>query len=328
MNANAKSTKSEIKNILIIGINGGLAQQTAKLLLQDNPQLTIMGIDSRPIKDSINDSRVQLKQIKYSRNEFENLFRNFQFDAVIHLARVTHSSKSSQQLEKRLEVNLMGTKMILDLCFRSRVKRIVVLSTFHVYGALGDNSIFLEENSALRASIAYPELRDVVEMDQICTSWMWEHNNECQTMILRPCNIVGPNIQNTMTKFLLNSFAIDPLDYNPMMQFLHEFDMARAIVFSIQKLPSGVYNIAPNDYLSLKHAVKILHGDHSMRLPLSLLGIINKGLNFMGMGVAPYLIDYLKYSCLISNNSFSKHLPQNWWQYSSKSAIESLKTSI
>lgn len=324
MNLKEKS----VKTILIIGINGGLAQQTAKLLLQSNPALRIVGVDSRPTKDSINDSRVTFKQIKYARNDFENLFRNYSFEGVIHLARVTHSSKSTHQIEKRLEVNLIGTKMILDLCYRSKVKKIVILSTFHVYGALGDNPVFLEENSTLRASIAYPELRDVVEMDQICTSWMWEHSHECQTVVLRPCNIIGPNIHNAMTKFLLNSLAINPMDYNPMMQFLHEYDMARILAYSIDKLPCGVYNVAPNDHLSLKHAVNILHGDNSIRLPLSLLGILNSGLNWVGLGVAQYLIDYLKFSCLISNNSLEKHLPKKWWQYNSKTAVESLKTTI
>ncbi len=323
-----KEQEKKLKHVLIIGINGGLAQQTTKLLLHNNSDIHIVGIDSRPIKDSINDSRVTFKQIKYSRNEFENLFRNFSFEGVIHLARVTHSGKSAQHIEKRLEVNLIGTKMILDLCFRNRVKKIVILSTFHVYGALGDNSIFLEENAALRASIAYPELRDVVEMDQICTSWMWEHSTECQTIIFRPCNIIGPNIQNTMTKFLLNSLAIDPLDYNPMMQFLHEFDMARILAYSMEKIPGGVYNVAPSDYIGLKQAVKVLHREHSMSLPLSLLGVLNKGLNLVGLGVAPYLIDYLKYSCLISGEALSKHLPKKWWQYNSKSAIESLKTHV
>ena len=322
------TTDNTIKTVLIIGINGGLAQQTAKFLLQQNSQITIIGIDSRPIKDSINDSRVTLKHMKYSRNEFENLFRNYSFDNVIHLARVTHSSKSAHQIEKRLEVNLIGTKMILDLCFRNRVKKIVILSTFHVYGALADNPVFLNENSAMRASIAYPELRDVVEMDQICTSWMWEHSHECQTIILRPCNIIGPNIHNAMTKFLLNSLAIDPLDYNPMMQFIHEYDMARILAYALEKIPCGVYNVAPSDHISLQQAVKILHGEHSLRLPLSLLGILNKGLNVVGLGVAPYLIDYLKFSCLISNHSLSKHLPQQGWHYTSKSAIESLKTNL
>lgn len=320
--------EQSLKTLLIIGINGGLAQQTAKLLLQSQSNIHIIGVDSRPIKDSINDSRVVFKQIKYSRNEFENLFRNYSFDGVIHLARVTHSSKSAHEIEKRLEVNLIGTKMILDLCYRSKVKKIVILSTFHVYGAIGDNPIFLEESSTLRASIAYPELRDVVEMDQICTSWLWENTQTCQTIILRPCNIVGPSINNSMTKFLLNSLAIDPLDFNPMMQFLHEYDMARILAYSLEKIPGGVYNVAPEDYLSLKGAIKILHGENSMRLPLSLLGILNQGLNWVGLGVAPYLLDYLKFSCLISNQSLNKHLPKKWWLYNSKTAIESLKTNI
>lgn len=79
----------------------------------------------------------------------------------------------------------MGTNRILDLCERSGVAKVIILSTFHVYGALSDNSIFLGEDAPLRASIRHPELRDVIEMDQICTNWMWKNQKSISTVVLK-----------------------------------------------------------------------------------------------------------------------------------------------
>ncbi|MFL5785338.1 MAG: hypothetical protein ACJ76H_12045, partial [Bacteriovoracaceae bacterium] len=62
---------SETKKILLIGIAGGLAQMTARLILTEHPDWEIIGVDSRDV------SRVpQLKgltpmEIKYSRGNFE-----------------------------------------------------------------------------------------------------------------------------------------------------------------------------------------------------------------------------------------------------------------
>ena len=37
------------KKVLIIGINGGLAQITAKLIKKLNPTIKVLGVDNRPV---------------------------------------------------------------------------------------------------------------------------------------------------------------------------------------------------------------------------------------------------------------------------------------
>ena len=46
------------------------------------------------------------------------------------------------------------------------------------------NPVFITEDYPLKASIKYPELRDVVEMDQIATNWMWKNQNDIETIVL------------------------------------------------------------------------------------------------------------------------------------------------
>lgn len=58
--------------------------------------------------------------------------------------------------------------------------------------------MFLKEDAPLRASFKYAELRDVVEMDQMCTNWMWKNQNNIETIVLRPSNIIGLRLKTQL----------------------------------------------------------------------------------------------------------------------------------
>jgi UDP-glucose 4-epimerase len=315
---------SSPKKILIIGIAGGLAQMTARLILTENPEWEIIGIDSRNVVNVPPLKNLTAINLKYSRGNFENLFRTHHFDVVYHLGRISHSSNEQNVLAKRIDLSVMGTNRILELCERSGIKKVIILSTFHVYGALSDNSIFLTEDAPLRASIRHPELRDVIEMDQICTNWMWKNQKSISTVVLRPCNIIGTQIQNAMTRFLSGTIALSPMDYNPFFQFIHEFDMAHILYKSLDAVPTGTYNVAGNDFISLREALNVV-GTKSIPFPMILAGGMNEVLKKLSINVPDYLLDYLKFSCLISNNELKKHLGPNFLRFSIKEALELIK---
>ncbi len=312
------------KRILIIGIAGGLAQMTARLILMEHPDWEIIGIDSRNIKRVAPLKGLTAMEIKYSRGNFENLFRSHQFDVVYHLGRISHASNAENVLAKRIDLSVMGTNRILDLCERGEVKKVIIMSTFHVYGAFPDNSIFLKEDAPLRASMRHPELRDVVEMDQICTNWMWKNQNSVSTVVLRPCNIIGTQIHNAMTKFLEGPVALSPIDYNPFFQFIHEFDMAHVLYKSLEHVPTGTYNVAGTDFIALREALKVV-GTRGIPFPIVLAGGLNSALKRINIDVPDYLLDYLKFSCLISNEELKKHLGENFMRFTVKEALELIK---
>ena len=303
------------KKVLIIGIAGGLALILSRLILKKHPHWQVMGIDSRPVPKNFQVDGLEVKQIRYSRGNFENLFRENQFDYVYHLARISHSANLNRDLNERLELHVMGTNRILDLGHRFNVKKICILSTFHVYGASHDNGIFLSEEAPLKASIKHSDLRDVVEMDQMCTTWMWKYQNDVSCVVLRPCNVIGAQINNTMTKYLRSSLALKPIDYNPVFQFIHEFDMANVLYRAIKELPTGVYNVAPNDFIALREALKIVRPSKGIPFPMFLASGLNQVLKIPGMQFPEYLIDYLKYSCLIDNSQLVKHLGSDFCRF-------------
>lgn len=313
------------KRVLIIGIVGGLAQITARLILQKHPEWEVVGVDSRETTSCQKIKGLKLLTMRYSRGNFEKLFREQSYDVVYHLARLSHSSMAHESLTKRLELSVMGTNRILEMGLRFNVKKIIVLSTFHVYGALADNSIFLPEESPLRASMNYPDLLDVVEMDQVATNFMWKHQKSLSVVVLRPCNIIGSQIRNTLSRYLKSPFALRPMDFNPIFQFIHEFDMAMVLMRSMEELPTGVYNVATDDFISLREAFEIV-GTKATPFPMALAGPINQALRLINMKVPDYLIDYLKYSCLIGNGALKKRLGENFYRFNAQETLKLLNS--
>lgn len=311
-------------NILIIGAAGGLAQILIQIIRAENPDYHIYGIDNRSTQDSFKDDHIHYIHMKYSRGNFENLFRHHQFDTVFHLARQTHTSSTTSIINQRMDFAMLGTARILELCEQQEIKNLIFLSTFHVYGAFSDNSIFLDESAPLRASLKFPDLRDVVEMDQLCTTWMWKNQNKTKTVLLRPCNIIGTQVNNAMTRYLEGPLSVRPMDYNPHFQFLHEFDMANILYRAIADIPIGIYNVAANDFVSLASAFKITQ-TKVLPVPISMATLFNKALKKVKADIPEYLISYLKYSCLISNQGLREVLGESFLRFSTKEALEAIR---
>lgn len=313
--------REHIKSVLIIGMAGGLAQITAGLLVKKYPSIKIIGVDSREMEETPFQDNIEYIKMRYTRGNFETLFRDKSFDCVFHLARMSHADTSPiGTLEQRLDLNLMGTRRILDLCLKFSVSKVVILSTYHVYGALSDNPVFINEDHPLRASIKYPELRDVVEMDQIATNWMWKNQGDIETVVLRPCTIVGPQIKNTMTRYLITDYAPVCADFNPMFQFIHEFDMANVLTSALEKLPTGIYNVATDECTSLKSAKSVLNCK-TLPVPSFVLSSIAR-LITTGFWTFPrYLIEYIKFACIIDNGLLKAHLGSDFFRYKTREAL-------
>lgn len=305
----------DVRSILLIGASGGLAQILLQRLHETYPDARIIGVDSRPLTPS-ESPNLSLQSFAYSRGNFEKLFREHPFDLVYHLGRVSHANIGKPlSLSKRLDLNIIGTNRILELCLKHDIKKIVILSTFHVYGALPDNAAFLDETTFPRASIAYPELRDVVEMDQLSTAWMWKNQNHIETVILRPCNIIGARIKNAISRYLLNAWTPTPIDYNPMFQFIHESDMVRVLQACVARVPTGVYNVSPPAFISLSQARHTI-GIPGMPASLFVLGGLAHWFHRFNAELPHYLLDYLKYSCLIDPTALDVHLGPDFYHHS------------
>jgi UDP-glucose 4-epimerase len=280
---------------LVTGMAGGLAQRVAEHLLEAGHE--VVGVDYRampPLGGPLAD--IKIYQANYNKTGIEDVFRWHSFDLVLHLGRVGNLKESAG---KRFDLNVVGSQKIMNLCLSSGVKRLVVLSTFHIYGADPANHTPIYEEEPLRAGFDFPQLADAIQLDNMAGTWVYRYP-QVGTVLLRPTNVIGPTIQNTMSRFLRLRRVPHVLGFNPMTQFIHEDDMASAILASALGEGTGIFNIAGSGAIPWRTALS-LAGAETFPVPSMLA---NAYLRVASSSFPGYLLNFFKYPCVISDASF------------------------
>lgn len=280
--------------VLVTGIADGLAQEVARRLLAEGHE--VVGVDYRaagglgPGLDALTVCRAQ-----YHKTAIEDVFRRGPFEAVLHLGRV---GNLSERLEKRFDLNVVGSKKLLSLCLAQGARRLVVLSTFHIYGAHPHNHTPISEEDPLRAGLEFPQIADAIQLDAMAAEWAYKHP-EVGTVVLRPTNVVGKAIQNTMSRLLRLRRIPKLAGYDPMTQFVHASDLARAVIAAMRGSERGVFNVAGPTAVPWETAIEIA-GKKKLAVPSSLVSVYVRALtSFPG-----YLVNFLKFPCVITDAAF------------------------
>lgn len=290
---------SNLPACLLTGASGGLSRLVAKLL---QGRYEVIGVDPRApaIGD---DFPGPFYQIDYTHRKMNELFRKHRFDAVLHLGRARPTHEMSHAA--RFNLNVLGTRNLLELCQKFKVPRALVFSTFHVYGAQATNHFGIVEEEPLRATQSFPQLSDAVELDSFSITFMLQHP-EVITTVIRPCNVVGSNINNEISQILRQDRCPMLMGYDPMLQFIHERDLACAIVLTLEAKASAVYNIAGEGVVPYSHAIRYA-GSRPFLVPHMLAYSLVKGLNRFGLTRVPeHLMDYIRYPVILNDEKFRK----------------------
>jgi UDP-glucose 4-epimerase len=279
--------------VLITGIAGNLGRALAKQL---HLETTVIGVDRRPFRDRPKD--VEHHQLDLRRARVDDLFRRRRPGALIHLG-ISHDPR--MPFSEAHGFNVVGTQKILDLCVRHGVKKVVVLSSANVYGPLPNNSNFLVEETPLMAADRFSGMRDLIELDMYAQSFLWRHP-EVETVILRPCNIVGPTVRNAPCNFLRLARPLTVMGFDPMIQLIHEEDVAGALRLALRPGSRGVYNLVGPGEVPLSAVLREL-GREPVPVPDFLLRpalrrLFNAGL----VSFPPEELDHLQYLCVVDGS--------------------------
>lgn len=285
-----------MERILITGMTGGLANTVARKLTDS---YEIIGVDFREYKGRWPYSGKFLR-VDYNKRVFSEIFREYDFDRVIHLGRI---GNPLEKFYKRYNLNVFGTSNMLDLCSRYKVHNIIIFSTFHIYGAHQYNPTHIDEKQPLRAGQIFHEITDAVELDHLATQYLLQ-NRDARMVILRPCNIIGPHLNNAMSRLLRNGNIPYLMGFNPMMQFIDEEDISRAIIISLENLEThGVYNIVGPGTIPWRKAIELV-GGRAIPVPHYIAYPLVNQLTNLGVGFPAHLMDYFRYSVVMSDDKF------------------------
>lgn len=286
------------KTVLVTGSAGALAKRVIARL---HGRYNVVAVDFRRKVET--DAGIPSYRVEMEKRGFEDIFLNHKIDAVLHIGRI-FAHESSR--DRRYNANVLGSKKLLELCKKYGVGQVLIHSTYYVYGASAYNPALLDEDHPLKASEVTMDLVDSVELESLANIYLWKHP-ELNITILRPCNVLGPGVRNSMSLLLSHTFTPVLLGFSPMMQFLHVDDMADAMVLAFEKNKPGIYNVAPDDYIPYQRAVEEC-GCRKLPVP-GIPPVVPKFMSSLlnwNAFFPPYLINYFKYPVILDGRLFAE----------------------
>lgn len=293
-----KEESIEQEKVLITGNAGALGQAlVAKLLEQGSYQL--IGVDRRPL-DNVPAGLEHLPLDLRRKSAIEVLYK-LKPKSIIHLGVVRNPQRHRNKRANIYYFNLESTTQLLRLAERLSIRKLVFLSTANLYGPSAATNGILTEDAPLHGANKSPEFRDLVALDMMMQSFFWKRP-KTQTIILRPCHIIGPTLRNAPSRYFKMDIIPTILGFDPLLQLIHEDDLIKAIIMSLQSKVRGVFNLAGPDVAPLSRIIKAL-GRPTLPIPQTLLKFFMATSFWSRQSNFPIgELDHLKYSCIIDTS--------------------------
>jgi hypothetical protein len=190
-------------------------------------------------------------------------------------------------------------EVVLRACAEARVRKVVLLSSAAAYGPDYHNPGLIREDrpAAARCPNRVAEAWRAVE----AIAWRFLRQNErtCLT-ILRPALTLIPEASDWANRLFRRRWAVTVAGYNPSIQLLDSTDLAEAVSRSVAHDAAGVFNIAPDGVVPLRHALGAA-GVLKIPLPWTPQWLARAALHRLGWASSDAQQDYLRYSWTISN---------------------------
>ena len=309
-----------IQKIVLTGIAGRLGRLLAKQLHRLG-LYQVVGLDPRPISDLPKD--IQHLQVDFRSRRARDVFRSGPVDAFIHLGLMHDPRKSQIELHSW---NVVGTSRLLEYCSDFQVRKVIFLSTANVYGPRPDNPQFLTEEAPLLASQDFPAIRHLIETDMQATSFFWQgRGRNIETVILRPVHILGA-VRNAASNYLRLPRIPVLMGFDPMIQVIHEEDVARAILLALKPGVHGIMNLTGPGEVPLSVIIKEL-GKPSIPIPASLFQPLMNGLWRFRLTSFPMPeLSFIRYICMVDGTR-ARELMAFQPQYSLKETVQAVLTA-
>lgn len=286
--------------VLVTGAGGYLGSQVIA-------RLAALTGDDRPaaiVAHDIREPRTRLDGVDYAVADIRSpdmaeLIARHGIDTVVHLASiVTPGKNSNRAFEYDVDVN--GTRNLLQACVQHGVRRIIVSSSGAAYGYHADNAAWLTEDMPVRGNevFAYSHHKRLVE--EMLADYRQSHP-ALKQVVLRIGTILGPTVHNQITDLFEKPRLLAIAGSDSPFVFIWDQDVVAIIVRAIDQGPPGIYNVAGDGALTIHEIARKL-GKRCRVLPAWLLRGALSVLKPLGLTqYGPEQLDFLRYRPVLLN---------------------------
>jgi UDP-glucose 4-epimerase len=286
------------RRVLVTGLStywgGRLAQA-----LEQRPEIeAIIGVDSNDPTRELD--RTEFVRVSNQHALLRRLVLAAEIDTVIDTRMVVDSTTASAR--DAHENNVIGTMNILAACSGpdSTVRKFVLKSSAHYYGAEQDDPAFFAEAMPRPHPPRTPVERDIVEAEAAVRDFA-EKNPNVSVTVLRCANVLGPDVKTSHTR--LFSLPLIPmlLGFDARYQFVHEDDVVAALAHVTEHDLPGTFNVAADGVLAFTEVVGLLGKRYAPVLSPWGSGIAAAVARRLGVNIPPEMLNQMRFGRGLDN---------------------------
>lgn len=289
--------------VAVTGASGFLGSNLIGSLEEDDRVGRIVAIDSAPSSSGSGSVAplgpktraydVDLTQ-PTADGRIAEIFGAERVDTVAHLAFLpapTHAAAWAHELES------VGTMHVTVAARHAQVRKLLLWSHTWLYGAHPSNPNFLTEKHPLRAPVGEPFFADKIQAEDQARK-LAQRSPGAIVTILRTAPILGPTVQNTITRYLARRVVPTMMGFDPLVQLLHEVDAIAAFHLAVLRDAPGTFNIVGEGVLPLSTVIKLagriaLPVPHPVAQSFAALGWLAQLVE-----APPAFLKYLRFLCV------------------------------
>lgn len=323
-----------MKLFLVTGASGHLGSTIVEQLLVEKQKIRVLLMPHDPFSFSWGD---QVEVVYGSVVDKQSLLPFFENKdeqelIVIHCAGIV--SIASKYSQKLYDVNVTGTKNIVELCEETPVQQLIYVSSVHAIPENKHKEVMKEVDYFDPKLVIGAYAKTKAEATQAVLEAAKRGLNAC---VVHPSGIVGPNDRGSghMTQLLMDFFKGKLVAaVNGGYDFVDVRDVSNGIIRCSEKGKKGECYILANRYFQVKEILEILHTiTDKKRVTLILPRWLVKltaplaEAYYKLVKRTPLFTAYSLYT-LISNSRFSHEKATKELDYHTRPMEETLKDSI
>ena len=290
------------RRVLITGLGTFWGGRVAQALEREPEVEVIVGLDRE-------EPSVELERTEYVRSDenysiLSRIVKATKVDTIVHTFLVVDSTSMSSRTMH--EINVIGTMNLFAAASApgSTVRNVAVKSSTLVYGTAAQDPTWFSEETPRSGPARTPVENSLLSVEGYVRDFA-EDNPHVNVTLLRFSNVLGPDIVTPASKALELPFVPSLFGFDPRLQFVHEDDVVRSIMFVVDNEVPGIYNVAGDGLLPWSEVAQIC-GKRTVPLPPFGMGLATAPLRRVGVELPPELLSLLKYGRGVDNRRLKR----------------------
>ena len=286
-----------MRRVLVTGAAGAVGQVLVEELAADGCE--VLATDVR--EPAALPTGIAYEKLDVRGEDAGRVVGTFKPQVIIHLASIVSPSREMTR-EFAHDVDVRGTRNVLEAAIEHGVERLVVTSSGAAYGYHADNPVPLKESDAVRGNPEFPYSDHKRQVEEMLAEARVS-SPRLEQVVLRVGTMLGAGLENQITELFHRPRLIAVRGTDSPFVFIWTRDLARILVRAAGEGPAGIYNVCGDGALSVHDLADAL-GKPVMALPAwalkAALGIARP------MGLARYgpeQVRFLQYRPVLDNTA-------------------------